>query len=53
MLPDPKAETRKGVASVAGFTDDEVYAGGAVEEAAFKSADTSKDWADPGTNHHP
>ena len=30
--------------------DDEVYAGGVIEEAANKSADTSQDWANPGTN---
>lgn len=30
--------------------DDEAYAGGPVEEQAIKSADTSKDWAYPGSN---
>jgi len=40
-----------GVAGVAGFTDDEVYAGGPVEELAIQNADTSQDWANPGTNH--
>jgi hypothetical protein len=30
--------------------DDEVYAGGPIEETANNSADTSQDWANPGTN---
>lgn len=30
--------------------DDEVYAGGPIEEAANQAADTSQDWANPGTN---
>jgi hypothetical protein len=42
-----------GVAAVAGFTDDEVYAGGPVEENALKGADKTKDWASPGTNKKP
>jgi len=32
-------------------SDDEVYAGGPVEEAAINAADTSQDWANPGTNN--
>lgn len=35
------------------FEDDEVYAGGPVEENAYKGADTSQDWANPGTNFGP
>lgn len=35
-----------------GFTDDEVYAGGPVEQAGIDGADTSNDWAHPGTNWH-
>lgn len=31
--------------------DNEIYAGGPVEEAAIAGANTSQDWADPGTNH--
>lgn len=34
-----------------GFSDDEIYAGGPVEETATLNADTSQDWANPGTNH--
>lgn len=34
-----------------GISDDEVYAGGPVEEAAINAADTSQDWANPGTNN--
>jgi len=30
--------------------DAEIYAGGPVEEKAVKEADTSQDWAYPGTN---
>lgn len=33
-----------------GFTDDEIYAGGPIEEAGVAGADTSQDWAFPGTN---
>jgi hypothetical protein len=33
------------------ISDDEVYAGGPVEEAAIKAANTSKDWANPGINN--
>jgi hypothetical protein len=33
------------------WDDGEVYAGGPVEENGIKNADTSKDWANPGTNH--
>ncbi len=36
-----------------GELDSEVYAGGPVEENAIKAADTSQDWANPGTNHSP
>jgi flagellar hook-associated protein FlgK len=36
-----------------GWDDGEVYAGGPVEENALKQADTSKDWAKPGTNKKP
>jgi hypothetical protein len=32
------------------YRDDEAYAGGPIEEAANKAADTSQDWANPGTN---
>jgi hypothetical protein len=32
------------------FPDREVYAGGPVEEAGINSADTTQDWAQPGTN---
>jgi hypothetical protein len=32
------------------FTDQEVYAGGPIEEAAILGADTTNDWASPGTN---
>lgn len=33
------------------FSDDEIYAGGPVEELGVTGADTSQDWANPGTNH--
>jgi hypothetical protein len=33
------------------FDDGEVYAGGPVEEAGVRAANTSHDWGDPGTNH--
>lgn len=50
---DPASSTSAsaGVGAVAGFTDDEVYAGGPVEEQGIQGADTSQDWANPGTNH--
>jgi hypothetical protein len=32
------------------FNDDEIYAGGPVEQAGINGADTAKDWANPGTN---
>lgn len=32
------------------YRDDEAYAGGPIEEAANNAADTSNDWANPGTN---
>lgn len=32
------------------YRDDEAYAGGPIEEAAKEAADTSNDWANPGTN---
>jgi hypothetical protein len=51
--PNDSESASSGVAAVAGFTDDEVYAGGPVEENGIKNADTSKDWANPGTNHKP
>lgn len=51
--PNDPFSASSGVAAVAGFTDDEVYAGGPVEENGIKKADTSKDWANPGTNHKP
>jgi hypothetical protein len=35
------------------YSDSEVYAGGPVEEKAIRTADTSHDWANPGTNHKP
>jgi hypothetical protein len=35
------------------WDDGEVYAGGPVEGTAIKNADTSKDWASPGTNKKP
>lgn len=43
----------RGVLTGADSTDQEVYAGGPVEEAAISGADTSNDWADPGTNSKP
>ena len=33
-----------------GFSDDEIYAGGTIEQAGIASADTNLDWAYPGTN---
>jgi len=33
------------------FFDREVYAGGPVEQAGIAAANTSQDWADPGSNH--
>jgi hypothetical protein len=42
-----------GVTGFAGWTDDEIYAGGPVEQNGFTNADTSHDWANPGTNHKP
>ena len=51
--PNDPVSASSGVAAVAGFTDDEVYAGGPVEENGIKNADTSKDWASLGTNHKP
>jgi hypothetical protein len=38
---------------IASETDDEVYAGGWIEENGVNNADTSQDWANPGTNHKP
>ena len=35
------------------FSDDEIYAGGPVEQAGINAADTSQDWANPGTNSKP
>jgi hypothetical protein len=49
--PNDPVSASSGVSAVAGFTDDEVYAGGPVEEAGVTGADTSQDWANPGTNH--
>jgi hypothetical protein len=37
-------------AQIPGNKDDEAYAGGPIEEAANQAADTSQDWANPGTN---
>ncbi|MEM0965340.1 MAG: hypothetical protein AAGJ81_04190 [Verrucomicrobiota bacterium] len=33
-----------------GFLDNEIYAAGPIEEAAISNADTSEDWANPGSN---
>ncbi|UCC31535.1 MAG: hypothetical protein JSU86_04505 [Phycisphaerales bacterium] len=33
------------------FDDGEVYGGGPVEQGGIAGANTSQDWADPGTNH--
>jgi hypothetical protein len=49
--PADPVSASSGVSAVAGFTDDEVYAGGPIEEAGVTGADTSQDWANPGTNH--
>ena len=51
--PNSAISASLGVAAVAGFTDDEIYAGGPVEENALKAADKSKDWASPGSNKKP
>lgn len=49
--PDNALSASKFVVPLIGITDDEIYAGGPVEENGIKSADTSNDWANPGTNH--
>lgn len=51
--PNSAISASLGVAGVPGFTDDEIYAGGPIEENALKAADTSKDWASPGNNKKP
>ena len=35
------------------FSDSEIYAGGPIEEAGIKAADTAQDWANPGSNSKP
>lgn len=47
--PNDKYSAR-GALSGGAFDDGEVYAGGPIEENAINSADTSLDWANPGTN---
>jgi hypothetical protein len=37
--------------TVSNLKDSEVYAGGPIEAAALLVADTSEDWANPGTNN--
>lgn len=41
----------RGSLTGSGFSDDEIYAGGTVEQAGIQGADTSNDWAAPGTNY--
>lgn len=33
------------------FSDDEIFAGGPVEEGGINGANAAQDWANPGTNH--
>lgn len=47
--PD-NAFSAQGILSAGLFPDREVYAGGPIEEAGIKGANTSSDWAYPGTN---
>nr|MBO6294210.1 hypothetical protein [Schwartzia sp. (in: firmicutes)] len=39
-----------GGAVISSHEDNEIYAGGVIEQQAIESADTSNDWANPGTN---
>ena len=50
-LTDPANKfSARNVLVGAAFDDGEVYAGGPVEKAGFDGANTSQDWAKPGTN---
>ena len=48
---DPNGKySARGVLSGSAWDDGEVYAGGPVEKNGILGADTSSDWANPGTN---
>jgi len=48
--PLEKFSTEAGTFLTINFPDNEVYAGGPVEQKAFETANTKNDWAHPGTN---
>jgi transglutaminase-like putative cysteine protease len=48
--PDDKYSAHGVLPASGGWSDDEIYAGGPVEQAGIGGADTSQDWASPGTN---
>ena len=50
--PDPHDPcSALGMTPCAELNDSEAYAGGPVEEGGVTNANTSRDWADPGSNH--
>ncbi len=49
--PDDPKSAASGVSGFGGFGDQEVYAGGPIEQVGVTGANTSQDWANPGTNH--
>jgi hypothetical protein len=50
--PNDKYSAR-GVLIGSTWDDGEVYAGGPIEQQGIQNADTSHDWANPGTNAGP
>lgn len=49
--PNDDESATRGTGLFQGVVDHEIYAGGPIEAAGIAGADTTKDWASPGTNN--